>query len=64
MYNEVCEKASQKPKIMPTRKMKMKPVNGSGYMKQEKASMGMGKAMPKGMNAKGNKAYCPKIPKL
>lgn len=45
--------------------MKMKPVNGSGYMTVPKATAKMtGPKMAKGMNAKGNTSYCPKMSKM
>lgn len=43
---------------------KKKLINSSGYTKVEKASKASGTTMAKGMNAKGNKSYCPKLSKL
>lgn len=47
---------------MPTRKKKQ--IKSSGYMTVAKASTAAGKGSVKGMNAKGNKSYCPKLSKL
>lgn len=44
--------------------MKKKPVNGSGYTTVGKASTSMGATTAKGINGKGNMAYCPKLSKL